>query len=201
MFQFARQAQDIELIFNDKREQESASVALGAITASAAFLECLINEVFIVAEVDNADPYGQLNQDARKSMAALWDEVGAKVSVLAKYDLALALNTRPPLDHGANPYQDVDALIQLRNAVMHFRMPWRPHPDPEPIAIEKRLKGKFPGSPYYRNVKIPLFPHDCLAAGCAAWAARSARALADDFHQRLGVVGYYQKLSNIPTLM
>jgi hypothetical protein len=100
--------------------------------------------VFIVAEVENAEPYGRLTAQSRTSMQALWDDVGIKVSILAKYDLVLALNGCDVFDHGTNPYQDADALIQLRNAIMHYRTPWRAHPDPEPLTIEKRLARKFP---------------------------------------------------------
>ena len=102
MFQFARQAQEIEQTFDAKREPESASLGLGAITSSAAFLECLINEVFIVAEVENAEPYGRLDPRSRSAMEALWEDVGYKASVLAKYDLVLALNSREVFDHGMN---------------------------------------------------------------------------------------------------
>lgn len=201
MFQFGRQAQEIEQAFNPKREPESASFALGAITSSAAFLECLVNEVFIVAELDNAEPYGRLSAQSRSAMAALWNDVGAKASVLAKFDLVLALNGRDVFNHGLRIYQNADSVFQLRNAVMHYRTPWRLHPDPEPLAIEKRLKGKFPLSPYYRSVKVPLFPAHCLAAGCAVWAVKSTEAFSDEFHRRLGVVGYYQQLQNIQSLL
>ena len=113
MFQFARQAQDLEAAFDPNREPESASVALGAITSSVGFLESLINEVFIVAEVDNAAPYGRLSGPSRPSITALWDNVGAKASVLAEFDLALALNGHKVFAHGSNPSQDADSLVQL----------------------------------------------------------------------------------------
>jgi hypothetical protein len=196
---FARSAQEMEQKA-PKLEAESRSCVLGAITLSVAFLEALINEVFIVARED-VWPYDRLDAASRQSMANLQDEVASKLGITAKYDLVLTLNGREGFDHGVAPYQDVDALVQLRNAVVHYRLGFRPHPDPDPLKIESRLRGKFPVSAYYIKHKGAFFPHRCLGAGCAAWAVNSARAYADDFHRKIGVVSLYQQQAGLPTLL
>jgi len=173
---------------------------LGAVTLSVAFLEALINEVFIIARED-VWPSNRLDAVSRQSMANLQDEVASKLGITAKYDLVLALNSREGFEHGAAPYQDVDALVQLRNAVVHYRLGFRPHPDPEPLKIERQLRGRFPPSAYYKTHKGAFFPHHCLGAGCAVWAVNSARAYADEFHRKIGIVGLYQEQAGLPTLL
>jgi len=196
MFRFARSAQKNELAL--KHAAEDRAFVLGAITSCVAFLESLVNEIFMLASEPIASSYGKL--PAQKVMLDLWEDVASKLPILAKYDLVLALNGCPPIDHGKMAYQDASSLVQLRNAVVHYRVGIRQHPDPEPISIEKRLAGKFPSSPYYPSLTGPFFPHKCLSAGCAAWAARSACSFADEFHQKLGISGTYA-LHDVPKLL
>jgi hypothetical protein len=198
MYQFARAAQDNELDLT--REAEDRSFVLGAITSSVSFLEALVNEVFMLA-IDGRAQYGDLPALSRRAMADLRDDVASKLSILSKYDLVLALSNCRSIDHGGQAYDDAHAVIQLRNAVVHYQIGFRNHPNPEPLKIEKRLKGKFPPSPYYRNQKGPLFPHRCLGAGCAVWAVKAARTYADEFHNALGMQGSYQLQQGVPTLI
>ena len=41
-----------------------------------------------------------------------------------KYRLALVIRANKRLDRGATPARNADALIKLRNAVVHFRPEW-----------------------------------------------------------------------------
>jgi hypothetical protein len=200
MHQFARSSQELEQEADPKREGENRSYALGAVMASAAFLESHINELFMLASED-AMHYAALPSTAKQGMKAVWEDVSQKLAILPKYDLALALSDRPELDRGGLAYQDADTLVLLRNAIMHYKTGFRSHPDPEPLKVEQRLEKKFPVCTYYRNTPGPLFPHRCLGAGCAVWAVTSAERFADAFHERLGIRGPYQYLQNIPTLL
>ena len=38
----------------------------------------------------------------------------------------------------------------------------------------------------------PWFPDRCLGAGCAAWSASTARAVADEWTKRLGLPRFYE---------
>ena len=119
--------------------------------------------------------------------------------MLAKYDLVLALNNREGFQRGGKVYQDADALVDLRNAVVHYRTGVRHHPDPAPLKIEKRLAGKFPPSQFC-DQSVEFFPHRCLGAGCAVWAVKAARTFADEFHAKLGANGHYRRIHGVPKL-
>jgi hypothetical protein len=204
MYLFARTAQEIERELNPKREAEARSFALGAVVSSATYLESHINEAFMVAgdpESGGRLHYAQLEQSCREAMMNLWGDVASKLPVLAKYDLVLALNRRQQFDHGDVVYQDADNLVRLRNEIVHYKTGFRDHPAPEPSKLEKRLAGRFEPSAYYRNSPGPLFPHRCLGAGCATWAVRTAAAFADEFHDKLGVRGFYSYLAGVPNLL
>ena len=44
-----------------------------------------------------------------------------------------------------------------------------------------------------------FFPDRCLGYGCAKWAIVSARAFADEFYNRMGVV-FYKQVTDLPEL-
>ena len=47
--------------------------------------------------------------------------------------------------------------------------------------LEKRLKGKFPSSPLYRNSGEAFLPARCLSAGCAKWVLKNCLTFTDAF--------------------
>lgn len=171
--------------------------AISTIILSAAFLEATINEIFCdCAEDHMTDRISAL--PAKDLMARLW-KLGiprtASYPILEKYEIALELNNRQPINQGFQPYQDAKTLIELRNALIHF--------EPETInsystsnerqihKFEKRLAGKFepnkltgPGNPFY--------PDKVLGAGGAKWAFSSAINFADAFFKNIGITPTYE---------
>jgi hypothetical protein len=192
------------------REQHRGIVISGVL-ASVAFLEAAINELYVSA----SEPFGNnsLTEELQKRLKAIWSlEVFRRnARILEKYQVALELAGHEPFLKGANPYQDVKLLIDLRNALVHFVPSTTPivgQPEVEIPLDEfgKQLRGKFPENPWKAKYSLissgpepepatwPFFPEGCLGSGCAFWSAQSALAFADEFFNKLDVKWYYEHL-------
>lgn len=83
---------------------------------------------------------------------------------------------------GKSPFQGADALIKLRNALVHFKPEW--HDEQElHKKIELRLKDKFPINPFI-GVNGVFFPQQCMSYGCTKWAVSTALMFMKDFSER-----------------
>lgn len=93
------------------------------------------------------------------------------------------------LDTGRDPVQSVEALIDLRNALVHF------HPEALDIdtehRLEKRLRGRF--EPNKQPVGAPWYLNSALAAGCAQWACKVAMEFADQWREQLGLTNDFRE--------
>lgn len=176
------------------------SYVTASILESAAFQEALINEVLLSAAHDNLEVGGELGADERRNLADAAAKLDPKPT-LDKYQAVLELLGRRVFDRGAQPFQNADLLVRLRNALLHYKPRWRPGAgSPETtIPLDQRLQSKgFPLNPLFPK-ENPFFPDRCLSHGCAEWAIRSAVALTDDFLSRLGVSAPYQYLNSKPS--
>lgn len=92
--------------------------ALVALLFSAATLEGYISEVaFLAAAVDKLTAHPSL-----ASLASLVDEIeDSRGSVRLKYLMARVALLGRPFDKGAKPYQDLDLLFRLRDAIVHLK--------------------------------------------------------------------------------
>jgi hypothetical protein len=89
---------------------------LGAATLAVASLEAYANEMYFEGEI--------LTPTINSVMAQELAEMIDRESILRKYALALALRKGERLDMGGPSVQNADALIRLRNAIVHFRPEW-----------------------------------------------------------------------------
>jgi hypothetical protein len=120
------------------------------------------------------------------------------MSVLGKYQMALLFANNRKLDSGANPYQDAQALIDIRNALVHFRPAWSTHGEEE--KLEKKASVRFAPNALMAGTGNPWFPEKCLGAGCAEWACTTTRRLADEWTNRLSLPRSYEAdLNNFPS--
>jgi hypothetical protein len=104
---------------------------------------------------------------------------------LKRHDLYLEFAGRPRLNFNAAPTQPFASLVELRNALVHFKPEW----DDDQVLhakLDKRLAGKFPTSPFLDSSAV-FFPMRCMSHGCAAWAVRSARDFGDEYARMIGV--------------
>lgn len=165
------------------------SLAVAVVFSSVAFLEALVNEVLQDAANGLDDQIGfravGIADPAAKLLGGLWESSQAfeRASIVDKYQVALlgvgAEKFKP--DH--NPLRPVLYLIQLRNALVHFK--------PETLdseaehALERRIKPLIREN--QQPIGIPWFPNKLLGAGLADWACTAASTFADEWANRVGL--------------
>ncbi len=171
---FARSAQALDAdgspLTPGKRQNRQALV-IGAILTSVAFLEATLNATW--------DDLGKLNGlprswfRRRRNLARL-AELGLpdnlRLPLLARFDLTLAITNSKPLDPAAGPYQDVQGLIWLRNAISHRKPEWELVDTAGGRTLvgnlERRLHGKFRQDRHWKGSPA-FFPDRCLSSDCA----------------------------------
>lgn len=152
--------------------------AINAVVSAVMFLEGFVNELFSdAADKSHGTPRTRgLSETAREQMRELW-KGGAvpsdRISVIHKYQLALLCAGKRSFDPGCSPLQDVAALIQLRNYLIHYNSE-----SPNTVDLQKVFIGVMQRAGENRqSVGPPLFPNKVLGAGCASWACDTAGAL------------------------
>jgi len=86
----------------------------------------------------------------------------------------------------SSPFQEVEGLVKLRDALVHYKPEWSDVTKAAHPKLEARLK-KFPLNPAPSGGFIQWFPHLCLSAGCAEWATRAITTFVTAFCTRLGI--------------
>lgn len=178
-------------------EYEHKACVTGAIFTATSFLESTINEVFWETSESAGEPGKNLPSEVKKVMSEMWKHKIPKTAsypILKKYQIALVLAGKPQFDTGRRPYQDIDALVQLRNALIHFEPEWVSSDQPQ--NIEKQLQGKFELNPLVPE-GCAFFPHRCLSHSCAEWAVKSSLKFTDDFFARIGITPKYENFRSM----
>jgi hypothetical protein len=171
-------------------EQRNAHRAyvLGAVFTATAFMEAGINELYLSAA--EGSPYSEFGLDDMRAaeLAKKWREGEGRdrySPVLTKFQDALTLSQLPAYDEATSPYRDASRLIDLRNAITHYKPEWD-------VALDKhahlanKLQGYFPESRFADPNQV-FFPHRCLGAGCAQWAVAASSNFVIDFRKRMGL--------------
>jgi hypothetical protein len=170
--------------------EEHRGYVMGSIFSTVAFVEATINELFKDATEPYmpAGPISQVPESVKSLLAEQWRQGVSRFDTLSKYQTALNLAGKQPLDPGRQPYQDARSLIKLRNKLIHYEPEWSTVEHP----IERELQGKFPENPFVPTyVGNPFYPDRCLSHGCAKWSVKSSLALTEEFHTRLGTTPTY----------
>ena len=173
---------------------EHRGYVMGSIISSAAFLDAAVNELYLDA-VDEHEAYvGGLDVEIRVRLAQGWKHGTDRMSVLAKFQMALTLAGHEPFDPGAEPYQGVNLLRRLRNKLVHF--------EPETAQagleegeeeFERTFRRRFNDNPHLAKTGNPFWPDKCLSHGCAKWCVQSALSFAGEFYTRLKVEPNYMR--------
>ena len=156
--------------------EEILAQATAAILISVASLEAYANELFI----DHEKLLPELRTD---EIPELWKSYERK-RPLEKLEYALGVKQGQPFDCGAKPYQDVAALIELRNGLVHFKPEWFDQQEAH-AKLSKTLAKKVEPSPFL--VSEPLFPRAWAGSSCTIWAVRSVSQLMVEFERRAGI--------------
>jgi hypothetical protein len=121
--------------------EEVRSFASACLMSAAASLEALINELFIAHDC-------QLRSQLNDFEEMFWGKQGIeRKPILEKYQLALRMLGAPILDEHTSPYRDAWALIELRNALVHYKPTWDPDRQRK-VELTEVLEGRFPVSPF-----------------------------------------------------
>jgi hypothetical protein len=183
---------------NNNIDRLHRSHVIMAIFSAVAFLEAFVNAIWQDASEKahgEHTPYTEgIPDTAMATMRELWngkDGAERMMSVQSKFQLALVCAGHDRMDEGAEPFQSVDLLIGLRNALVHFK-PHAQGDTPEEVALRLRklmrgLKGKITPARENQQTLSDWYPNKVLGAGCAAWACESVIAFAREWHTRMGL--------------
>jgi hypothetical protein len=186
---FAEKSHEIEQeIDRDTNDETVKSVhrsyVTGAVISVVAGLESSINELYLEACDNNRNTLVGLNENAIAMLAEWWENIES-CPILLKYQTALLLTSKEKFDRGARPYQDIDGLVRLRNALVHYKPEWdselQVHED-----LRNRLESRFQLNPFAAESSL-WFPHRCLGSGCAMWAVDVSETFITDFCGRMGI--------------
>ncbi len=164
--------------------------ALGVAMMTVASLESYANELYFEGSA--------IVPAQNQAFASEFQEIVDREPVLRKFSLILAIRSAKRLDMGCSEVQSVDALIKLRNAIIHFRPEWFGEQD-EHAKLSKRLHNRFLASPFLPNE--PLFPNAWASASFANWALRSTMQFLRYFYAEAGLKDPLQKfISRVESL-
>jgi hypothetical protein len=156
--------------------EEIRSYGSACIMSATASLEALINELFIAHN-------SRLRALLVDFEAKFWGKRGIeRRPILEKYQLALEMLGQPRLDERTPPYLDAWALIELRNALMHYKPTWDPDRRRH-VELKDVLSGRFPLSPF-PDAGADFVSMKCMSAGCAKWVIATATGLIREFDSR-----------------
>jgi hypothetical protein len=156
--------------------EEIRSYASGCLLSAAASLEALINELYIAHNCRLRTQFADFESE-------FWGENGIeRKRILKKYQLALEMLGAAHLDQHCAPYRDAWALLELRNALVHFKPTWDPEHQRR-VELVDVLAGRFSLSPF-PDVGADFISAKCMSGGCAQWAVATTFALIHEFDQR-----------------
>jgi len=194
-----------------KSDVEHTAHAVSAIFATAAFLESSINK-FLAQEAEyiESEVIRLFNETANQDNAthSMLDSLTTKKviieqlefarekrdrnSILEKFMYALALFGKGKIDKGTSPYKDVADIINIRDALFHYKTRWVTYKGDPPMevigvkGIESLMKErKFPLNPLMQDLSVSFFPNKCLGYGCIKWAIDKSVQFVEIFYEKI----------------
>lgn len=163
---------------------EQIACTSAAIMLCVASLESNINEYL-------TDP-DKLFSELTEYQATEFVELLDGLPILEKYDRTLSIKGCEPFSKGSRPYQDIDALISLRNEFVHFHPEWHDE-QARHDRLGNILKYKFELSPFITEETGVMFPQRIVSHGCTKWAVNSTLEFSKQFEQKIGITGKFDK--------
>jgi hypothetical protein len=184
----ARRAAQIEAIpvdqVDDDVRMDHRSCVVSAVMQAAAAIESEVAEVAVHGPGHHLGTNG-VDADARAFLQPLAEVIDDQNPALERYALVLHLLRKPAFDRGAQPWQGAALLMRLRNEVVHYKSRWGAEMSRE--KLWRSLLDLGHPKPPFRQDGENFFPHRCLSATCATWAARTSVGFIDAFYDHLGV--------------
>ncbi len=197
---FARQAAEIEKAYAGKGDDEQIAnhraFVTGAIFTAVAFIEAIINELYGNVYQSFSRVTDHLPPTAVAVMAAVWEEElkgRIQFSSLKKFQLALEWVGKESFPKGMSPYQEVDELIKLRNALIHYRTLWDgpskgKSGEDKVHDLSRMLETRFSKKANPLVKPGSHFLHSYLSHACAQWAVDSSLNFVDTFFSKIDLL-------------
>lgn len=188
---------EIEVLAREEHQLDRRhwSHATTAVLSAVAFLEAMVNAVWQDAADQHINRLDGIPENAITAMGQLWtgkEKAERMMTLLGKFQLALVLAGRDRMPDGAEPFQSARVLIELRNALVHFKPEW--HASDTDVKLVQTLKSKITEDLQFPRAIQPWFPNKVLGAGTARWACDSVIAFAKDWHERMGIANDFNAL-------
>lgn len=162
------EAQPLGAFFEEMRSYVSACVM-----SATACLEAFINEIFMA-------PHYALRSKFVHFEREFWGKNGIEGrSILAKYKTALHKLGMPPVDEKSQAFKDAWGLIELRNALIHFKPTWDPDRRRK-VELVQILNDRYMTSPFV-DEGADFITMKSMSAGCARWAVNTVLAFLHAF--------------------
>lgn len=156
--------------------EDLRSYGSGCIMSAAASLEALINEFFIT-------PEGPLRRQLPDFEVQFWGRGGIEWKPpLEKYQIALEMLGQTRLNEHEAPFRDAWTLIELRNALVHYKPTWDPDRQRKVEMVEV-LAGKYDPSPF-PDAGSDFVTMRSMSASCMYWVVATALHFMREFHAR-----------------
>ncbi len=164
--------------------EDITSYCSGCVMSGAAALEAFINLIFF-------SPVDPLRAELGNFDNAYWGKGGIeRLPPLEKYQFALTTLKKVPFDANSQPYQSALALMELRNALVHYKPTW--DPDRQRIVdLKAKLLRMYPLSPF-TDSGADLITMRSMSEGCAKWVVDTIVLFLTDFHTRSGIDSHKQ---------
>lgn len=147
--------------------------ASACLMSTASSLEALINEYFI-------DPNCRLRATFADFDREFWGRGGVEMKpILTKFQHALSLLGLQLIDETGSIFQDTDALINLRNSLVHYKPTWDPD-QPKKATLTSYLAGRYRISPFLTN-QDDFITMQSMSYGCCKWAIDTAFSFIHEF--------------------
>jgi len=179
---FSRQCGEAQKINSGKPlgvfYDEQISCVSAVVMLSVASIESNINEYLSEPEAI----FPELSPSIQIEICSL---IGS-LSIIEKYQRVLSIRNINIFGSGLQPLQDVEALIALRNELVHFHPEW--HDEQERHKrLGMKLRGKFELSPFMSESTAVLFPQRIVSHGCTKWAVQKSIEFMSEFSKKMGL--------------
>lgn len=109
-----------------------------------------------------------------------------RAATLDRAQAILAHRGRSSFERGTEPFQSADLVRLLRNGLVHPKAEWD-HDRQKNAQLSRRIVGaNLELSPFQTDPDL-AFPHGCMSASVAQWAASSAKKFISEFRVRLSL--------------
>jgi hypothetical protein len=195
-------AAGIERVERERILREVQHYVISAVIVAVAGLEAMVNEFLDRDDLSlrlqkhstaliesNDNKLWHLAPAAIQQLLALPPTRKIEGNALEKLQLILETAGLPAIPAGHGPGQQLSALIELRNALVHHVPIARPHgrnlTQNERDSLENTLRGKFKLSTLVDDSYTFIW-NRCLSADCARWAVLTVERADNEFRIRLG---------------